>query len=47
MPELTKKEYLKGKVNVLFYQRINGERYVQFYEEKSNNISGYFDKKVV
>lgn len=40
------KDYLVSKTNLLFYQRINGERYKTFYQTTPNNISRYFNKKI-
>lgn len=41
-------KYLSSKTNQLFYKRITGNRVQDFYFDKNpNNISRYFDKKIV
>lgn len=44
--QITFKEYLTCKTNLLFYERLNGERYLNFYQNKQDNISKYFDKRI-
>lgn len=45
--QITFKEYLESKTNLLFYSRINGKRYKDFYSTQPDDIATYFDKKIV
>lgn len=45
--DISTKNYLSSKTNSLFYKRINGERFDLFYKDSPNNISKYFDKKII
>lgn len=44
--QITFKEYLISKTNLLFYNRINGVRYKSFYQNNPSNLSSYFNKNI-
>ncbi len=43
---ITFKDYMASKTNLLFYDRINGERYKTFYLGSQNDLTSCFNKKI-